>query len=122
MIAAHFRISYEFTAPFPEGIRFCYKVFFNGRHVVSGDVTPRKEVRGSIANAIEVYSGSHNDKKIQYESKSFAFAGEKPGRFKPRADDGGLIEVRWFRIEGTRPSEPEGLQPTKSLKSKYGIS
>lgn len=120
--AAAFRISYAFIPEFPEGVRFAYIVFFNGKHVVTADVMPQKEHRGYLCQTIgETDDGFGSNKNFKYEALGFEFAAQKRLIKKSRVEDGGLIEIRWYRIHGSKPVELSGAPPIKNSRDKYGI-
>lgn len=105
-------------------MRFAYVVLFNGKHVATADVMPQKEPKGYLCQTIgEAYDGVGSNKTFKYEALGFEFAAQKRFIKKSTVEDGGLIEVRWYRIHGSKPVELElaGKLPVQTLKDKYGI-
>lgn len=122
---ASFFFEYAITnAPLGYNYLF-FKVFMNGRHIVSWGIDLRKAVSGTMYRALYEPSGHYQQRENGVlvsspgiEARSFKFVSELGPRSV--ADDGGLIEFQVFRAKG-RNGRSARLDQHRN-QDKYGIA
>ena len=122
---ASFFFEYAINSP-PSGLNFLFfKVFMNGRHIVSWGIDLQKVTSGTMYRALYEPSQHYQQKENGVllsapgiEARSFKFvAGSGP---KSVADDGGLIEFQVFRAKA-RNGRAAHLDQHRN-QDKYGIA
>ncbi len=93
-----------------------FKVYMNGRHIVSWGVDLRKVSSGSTFRAL--YEPSDHFQQRGIEARHFRFVSGPQNQSV--ADDGGLIEFQVFRAKG-RNGRAARLDECR-LQEKYGIA
>jgi hypothetical protein len=116
-VGSQFVIAYDINRV-PQGCRYMnFKVFINGRHIVTCGRDLEESHNGLISRTLWTPS-DHLGARTGIEGRQFMFL--RDGEAKSAAEDGGLIEVRVYRAEARTLLAP-ALKEFQQARQ-YGIA